>query len=118
VVADAGQGLADPLEEADGECLPRLDVDQLVLDRRRPGVDDEDVLTHVVSLVLLEALSAWAWMAVIATVLTMSCTRAPRERSLTGFRRPWSTGPIATAPADRCTSLEVLLPVFRSGKTT
>ncbi len=46
-----------------------------------------------------------AWMAVIATVLTMSLTSAPRERSLIGLRRPCSTGPIATAPADRCTAL-------------
>ena len=58
-----------------------------------------------------------AWMAVIATVLTMSLTVAPRDRSLTGRRRPCMTGPTATAPAERCTALYVLLPVFRSGKT-
>lgn len=52
-----------------------------------------------------------AWIAVMATVVTMSCTVAPRERSLTGFARPWRTGPIATAPAERCTALSVLLPV-------
>ena len=46
-----------------------------------------------------------AWMAVIATVLTMSVTVQPRLRSFTGLRRPWSTGPIATAPAERCTAL-------------
>jgi hypothetical protein len=47
----------------------------------------------------------WAWMAVIATVLTMSATRAPRERSLTGLRSPCRIGPTAIAFADRCTAL-------------
>ena len=46
-----------------------------------------------------------AWMAVIATVLTISETSAPRDRSFTGLFRPCSTGPIATAPALRCTAL-------------
>ena len=46
-----------------------------------------------------------AWMAVIATVLTMSCTVAPRERSLTGLFSPCSTGPMAIAPALRWTAL-------------
>ena len=46
-----------------------------------------------------------AWTAVMATVLTMSRTRAPRDRSLTGRLSPWSTGPIATADALRCTAL-------------
>ncbi len=49
--------------------------------------------------------SAWAWMAVMATVLTMSVMVQPRERSLTGMRRPWMTGPMATAPAERWTAL-------------
>ena len=49
--------------------------------------------------------SACAWTAVMATVLTMSSTRAPRDRSLTGLRRPCSTGPMATAWALRCTAL-------------
>ncbi len=48
---------------------------------------------------------ACAWIAVIATVLTMSCTSAPRERSFTGLLRPWRTGPTATAPAERWTAL-------------
>ncbi len=52
----------------------------------------------------------------MATVLTMSSTSAPRDRSLTGLRSPCSTGPIAIAPALRCTALYVLLPVLRSGK--
>src|SRR5690625_4361312 len=55
-------------------------------------------------------------MAVMATVLTMSSTVVPRERSLTGLFRPCNTGPTATAPADCCTALYVLLPVLRSGK--
>ena len=57
-----------------------------------------------------------AWIAVIATVFTMSATSAPRDRSLTGLFSPCSTGPMATAFALRCTALYVLLPVFRSGK--
>mgnify|MGYP007077728068 CR=1 FL=1 len=40
----------------------------------------------------------WASMAVSAMVLMMSCTVAPRERSLTGLLRPCSTGPMASAP--------------------
>ena len=43
--------------------------------------------------------------AVMATVLTMSSTVVPRERSLTGLFRPCSTGPMAIAPAERCTAL-------------
>ena len=43
-----------------------------------------------------------AWMAVIATVLTISATVQPRLRSLTGLLRPCSTGPMATALAERC----------------
>ena len=52
-----------------------------------------------------DAAAAAPWIAVIAMVFTMSRTRAPRDRSLTGFARPWSTGPMATAPALRCTAL-------------
>ena len=48
---------------------------------------------------------SWAWIAVIATVLMMSCTSAPRDKSLIGLRSPCSTGPIATAPALRWTAL-------------
>ena len=48
---------------------------------------------------------AWAWIAVIATVLTMSGTVQPRLKSLTGFFRPCSTGPTAIAPDERCTAL-------------
>src|SRR5690625_3028450 len=55
-------------------------------------------------------------MAVMATVLTISSTVVPRDKSFTGLFRPCSTGPTATAPADCCTALSVLLPVLRSGK--
>ena len=41
----------------------------------------------------------------LATVVTMSGTVQPRLRSFTGRRRPWSTGPTATASAERCTAL-------------
>ena len=47
----------------------------------------------------------WAWIAVMAMVLTMSRTEAPRDRSLTGLRSPWRIGPTASAPAERCTAL-------------
>ena len=47
----------------------------------------------------------WAWMAVMATVFTMSSTVQPRERSLTGLRSPCRTGPTATAPEVCCTAL-------------
>ena len=46
-----------------------------------------------------------AWIAVIATVLTMSVIEQPRLRSFTGLRSPCRTGPIATAPEERCTAL-------------
>ena len=58
--------------------------------RRRSKPDDHEMV---------------AWIAVIATVLTMSATVAPRDRSLTGLRRPCRTGPMATAPAERWTAL-------------
>ena len=94
-VRRAPRRLPDPLDEPARERLGRLDVDELVLHRRRARVDDEDD-AHEASA---------AWIAVIATVFTMSCTRAPRERSLMGLLRPCSTGPIATAPDERCTAL-------------
>ena len=65
--------------------------------------DDEPLLTT--STTLTPVTSPCAWIAVIAMVLTMSSTSAPRERSLIGLLRPCSTGPIATAPAERCTAL-------------
>jgi MFS superfamily sulfate permease-like transporter len=46
-----------------------------------------------------------AWIAVSAMVNTMSSTSAPRDRSLTGLRRPCSIGPTETTLALRCTAL-------------
>src|SRR5699024_848945 len=106
----------DALDEAGREGDAARGGDELVLDRGRAGVDDEDGRAHA-RVSFVEAARAWAWTAVIATVLTMSWTSAPRERSLTGLLRPWSTGPMATAPAERWTALYVLFPVLRSGKT-
>src|SRR5690606_21591569 len=103
LVLDAADSEADPLDESRGQRVVRVDVDELVLDRGGAGVDDEDERAHRVPSEGVS--SAWAWIAVMATVLTMSWTRAPRDRSLTGLRRPCSTGPTAIAPAERCTAL-------------
>ena len=46
-----------------------------------------------------------AWLAVIMTICTMSCTLQPRLRSLTGAAIPWRIGPTASAPEKRSTSL-------------
>jgi hypothetical protein len=100
-VGQLGQLLADALDQPGGEARPAGRVEQLVLDRRRARVEDEDGPAHEPRRVRM----AWAWMAVIATVFTMSRTDAPRERSLTGLARPCRTGPIATAPAERWTAL-------------
>ncbi len=87
----------DPVQQPGREHLavsaPHLQ--QLVLDGRRAGVDDQHRLHR----------ATCAWIAVMATVFTMSATSAPRDRSLTGLARPCSTGPMATAPALRCTAL-------------
>src|SRR4029453_7429149 len=103
--------LPDPLDQPRGQHLLTVHLEQLVLDGGRPGVDDQDP-THrgpapAGPRTPPEACSAvpWAWMAVMATVLTMSATVAPRDRSLTGLRSPWRIGPTATALADRCTAL-------------
>lgn len=42
-----------------------------------------------------------AWFAVMATMLTISLTEQPLERSLIGAAIPCNTGPIASAPAKR-----------------
>src|SRR5690625_460224 len=89
--------------------LHRGNRNELILDGGGTGVNYQYATGH-------ESFTCWAWIAVMATVLTMSWTSAPRERSLTGRRRPCRTGPTATAPAVRCTALYVLFPVFRSGK--
>ncbi len=88
--------LADPLDRPGRLGDAGAAVEEAVLQGRRPRVEDQHPVRHDRS---------WAWIAVIATVLTMSRTNAPRERSLTGLRRPCSTGPTASAPAERCTAL-------------
>src|SRR4029079_7542083 len=51
------------------------------------------------------AVASIDWSAVMAATLIMSSAVAPRERSLHGRRSPCTIGPIASAPARRCTSL-------------
>src|SRR3984893_17992937 len=99
--------LTDPFDYPIGHYLARIPLDIAVVHRRRSRGGHQDRAWHHLSC---------AWIAVRATVLTMSSTGAPRDRSLTGLFRPCSTGPIAIAPALRCTALYVLLPVLRSGK--
>ena len=65
VVRHRGSGLTDPLDQPAQHGLARFEIDELVLDRRRTRVDDEDA-AHASPPV------ASAWMAVIATVFTMS----------------------------------------------
>src|SRR5690606_38577826 len=96
---------ADAFDQAGAEHLLGRHVDELVLQRRGARIDDE----HDAHAVASCAPTCCAWIAVIATVLMMSLTSAPRDRSLMGFASPCSTGPIATAPAERCTALYVLL---------
>jgi hypothetical protein len=67
--------------------------------------DDEPALTTSTYAVTQACDIDWAWIAVIATVFTMSRTVAPRDRSFTGLRSPCRIGPTASAPADRCTAL-------------
>jgi hypothetical protein len=85
---------ADALDETRRERRLGLDVDELILERRGAAVDDEDD-GHA----LIPCCWFCAWIAVMAIVLTMSSTSAPRDRSLMGLLSPWSTGPMATAPA-------------------
>ena len=59
----------------------------------------------VPTLLWADLTNVYVWIAVMTTVLTMSCTRQPRLRSFTGLFRPCSTGPMATAPEERCTAL-------------
>ena len=98
-MAGLGPGLADLAalisgrwEEAEREALAL-------------GQDRHDVAPWESEVGSAASAGACAWIAVIATVLTMSCTSAPRDRSFTGLLRPWRTGPTATAPAERCTAL-------------
>lgn len=101
--------LTDPLHDAGGGPGAVGHVQKLVLHGRGAGVEDEDSgAVHAdwaFSVGDAGDAGDWAWMAVIETVLTMSWTSAPRDRSFTGLRRPCRTGPTATAPAERCTAL-------------
>ena len=87
--------LADTVEHARSQHAPGVHLEQLVFYRRAAAVDHQN----------LHAQSFCAWIAVIATVLTMSGTVQPRLRSLTGLFRPCNTGPIASVFAERCTAL-------------
>ena len=91
--------LADPLDQAVARGLAGGGVDEAVLQAGGPGVDHQYVPGH------RSSSRSWpgrcAWIAVIATVFTMSRTVAPRDRSFTGLRSPCSTGPTATAPAEQ-----------------
>ncbi len=89
--------LTDAFHESGRGNGAGVGVDELVLERGRTSVDDQDEGTG--------AHRPAAWIAVMATVLTMSWTRAPRDRSLTGLLSPWRIGPIAMAPALRWTAL-------------
>ena len=83
--------------------------EQPVLQRRRPRVEHEHPHQTPAPcsccVLAAAAASCCAWMAVMATVLTMSGIVQPRDRSFTGLFRPWRTGPTATAPAERWTAL-------------
>ena len=89
--------VADALGHAGRQGDAALHVEELVLEGRAPRVEHQDL--HAFPRPSL------AWMAVTTTVLTTSARVQPRLRSFTGFARPWSTGPMATAPADRWTAL-------------
>src|SRR5690606_8602676 len=105
VTAAHGQradALADSLDQRPGQLALDGGVKDLQLQRGGSGIDDENTGHESLS---WELTAPCAWTAVIATVLTMSSTSAPRERSLMGLRSPCRTGPIATAPAVRCTAL-------------
>src|SRR5690606_29071004 len=106
VIRHARAGHPDPLDDAIRVHRAVVDVEQAVLDRARAHVEHEDVADHCSPPAWIAVIaSVPAWIAVIAIVFTMSRTSAPRERSLMGFASPCSTGPMATAPAERCTAL-------------
>ena len=75
----APDGLADPLDQPGRRALAGDRVDQLVLDRRRAGVEDEHGRVHATLPHPRAAAlgSACAWIAVMATVLTMSVPARP-----------------------------------------
>src|SRR5690606_23416641 len=112
VIRHARAGHPDPLDDAIRVHRAVVDVEQAVLDRARAHVEHEDVADHCSPpawIAVMASVPAWiaviasvpAWIAVMAIVFTMSRTSAPREGSLMGFASPCSTGPIATAPAER-----------------
>ncbi len=79
-VNESAARLADPLCGSVRQQGALAHLEELILDRRASGVENQnphDSLDGV-----------WAWMAVTATVFTMSGTVHPRLRSLTGFFRP------------------------------
>ena len=94
-VCQAAPFLANSLQQARCQRLALLHFEQLVLDRRAARVQYEH----------FHDTSACAWIAVIATVFTISATLQPLLRSLTGLFKPCRTGPTATASAERCTAL-------------
>jgi len=57
-----------------------------------------------------------AWQTVKAVMFTMSLYEHPRERSLTGFLSPCSSGPMARAPASLSVSLYEMFADSRLGK--
>ena len=97
IVEESTLRLTDAIQAAATQYLSVRHVDDAVLNGGTSGIDDQNV--HA------PAARSCAWMAVIATVLTISATVQPRLRSLTGLLRPCSTGPMATAFAERCTAL-------------
>jgi hypothetical protein len=112
--------LSDLLDDAGDKRIRRrigFWVEHLEFDGTRSRVENEYVLGHwflIFSLLLMRSLPAarsrglklyLAWMAVMATVFTMSGTVAPRDRSFTGLFRPCRIGPTASASAVRCTAL-------------
>ncbi len=135
-VLPRARGLTDAFDESRGERALVVELDDRYLNEHDPEFTTRAAVTDGSLSVGLEARGAVdvsahadgvvarsgglrrvpAWMAVIATVLTMSLTSAPRDRSLIGLRMPWSTGPIANCAAERCTALYVCFPVLRSGR--
>ncbi len=92
--------LTDPFHQP-GNNLPDTvaDVKEGIFQGGAAGVEDKEFHARC------SPFSMAAWTAVMAIVWTISSTRQPRLRSLTGFRMPCIIGPMAMAPALRCTAL-------------